>query len=131
VTAQAIPRALNDAADYIEKSLMETGYSVQRQEFEAHDTRCFNLEAEILGTTKPKEIVLVCAHYDSVIGCPGANDNGSGTAALLVLAKSLRTVNTDRTIRFVFVTNEEPPISKRRDGSYARRCRQQAKILRR
>jgi Zn-dependent M28 family amino/carboxypeptidase len=51
----------------------------------------------------------VGAHYDSVQGAPGGNDNGSGVAAALELARALRDAKPARTLRFVFFVNEEPP----------------------
>jgi Zn-dependent M28 family amino/carboxypeptidase len=68
-----------------------------------------NLEGEIAGTQKPEEIVLVGAHYDSVPVSQGANDNASGVAAVLEIARLLRTEPFSRTVRFVAFVNEEPP----------------------
>ncbi len=70
---------------------------------------------------------MVGAHYDSVIGSPGANDNGSGVAALLALARRLAGRQYPRTLRFVAFVNEEPPMFQAAGemGShiYASRCR--------
>jgi Zn-dependent M28 family amino/carboxypeptidase len=52
-------------------------------------------------------VVLVGAHYDAVPGSPGADDNGSGTAGLLEVARVLRGAPTRRTVRFVLFTLEE------------------------
>jgi Zn-dependent M28 family amino/carboxypeptidase len=68
-----------------------------------------NLSAEIPGSTKPEEIVIVGAHYDTVYDCPGADDNTSGVAALLELARLLKDSHPARTLRFVAFVNEEPP----------------------
>src|SRR5205814_8680392 len=54
------------------------------------------------------EIVVIGAHYDSVIGCPGANDNASGVAALLALARRFARERCGRRVRFVCFPNEEP-----------------------
>ena len=91
------PDALNAAADWIEKELRSLGYAVSRQDYAVHlhqeglpkidSVACFNLEVEIPGGSRAEEIVVVGAHYDSVYGCPGANDNGSGVAAVLELAR--------------------------------------------
>ena len=56
-----------------------------------------------------QEIVVVGGHYDTVSDSPGANDNASGTAAVLELARLLRNERFNRTIRFVAFVNEEPP----------------------
>jgi Zn-dependent M28 family amino/carboxypeptidase len=62
------------------------------------------------GTEFPEEIILIGAHYDSVIGSPGANDNASGVGALLEISKAFRGRNPPRrSLRFVAFVNEEPP----------------------
>jgi len=72
-----------------------------------------NLHAEIPGTTKPDEVLIFGAHYDSVElvngPCPAANDNGSGVATVLALARRLANCKPQRTIRFALWVNEEPP----------------------
>jgi hypothetical protein len=114
------------AADFIETELEKAGYSVTRQDFEVQQKTCYNLVAERKGSTSPDQIVVVGAHYDSLMGTVGANDNGSGVAANLALARLLAGHKTDRTIRFVFFANEEPPFFQTDDmGSlvYAAKCR--------
>jgi len=118
------PRELVKAADYIEAEFRAAGYTVKRQEYEVSGTTCANLEAELPGKGHPEEIVIVGAHYDSVIGTPGAN--GSGVAAMLSLARSVPGRMLDRTLGFVAFVNEEPPYFRTDQmGSrvYARRCR--------
>jgi hypothetical protein len=118
---------LEDAADYIRKSWQDIGYLVKQQEYEAKGVVTANLEIEIPGQGSTDEIILVGAHYDSVLGSPGANDNGTGVAALLEIAELLKDVDMQRTVRFVAFTNEEPPFFlSRKMGSrvYAIRSRQ-------
>jgi acetylornithine deacetylase/succinyl-diaminopimelate desuccinylase-like protein len=103
------PTALADAADYIEQQWQAMEYEVVRQTYELQDCRCSNLEVTRPGRHRPEEILLIGAHYDSVFGSPGANDNGSGVAALLEMARHLTNVEVDRTVRFVAFVNEEPP----------------------
>lgn len=120
------PRELAMAADWIEAELAAMGYKVKRQEYDVSGVTCCNLEAEILGAKLPQEIVVIGAHYDSVPGTPGANDNGSGVAAMLSLARRFAQQKTDRTLRFVAFVNEEPPYFQTKDmGSwvYAKACR--------
>ena len=120
---------LRQTADYIEAEFLAAGYSPRRQEYEIDSTPCHNLEVEILGTKRPDEIVIVGAHYDSVPGSPAANDNGSGVAALLSLARFYVPFPAERTIRFVAFVNEESPYAHTPQmGSwvYARRCKQRA-----
>ena len=119
------------AADYIGNTFSNAGYAVHRQSYTpkcgaARNRTCDNIEVEIRGTVKPAEIILIGAHYDSVAGCPGANDNGSGVAALLELARAWAGHPSERTLRFVAFANEEPPYFWTSDmGSavYADRCR--------
>ena len=88
------------------------------------DRACHNIEAEIRGA-RP-QIVVIGAHYDSVFGCPGANDNGSGVAALLALARRFAGKPTGQTLRFVAFVNEEPSyFQTEKMGSfvYASRCK--------
>ena len=103
------PKRLEAAASYIESTLGEIGYTVRSQAY-THDGRPFrNLEAVLPGQARAEEIVLIGAHYDSVIASPGADDNATGVAAVLELARLLKAERFDRTIRFVAFTNEEPP----------------------
>jgi len=121
------PRELNQTADYIEAEFAGAGYEVKRQQYGISGTDCFNLEVEISGTTRPDEIVIIGAHYDSVVGSPAANDNGSGVAAILGLARKFRQRTCGRTVRFVAFVNEEAPYAHTKQmGSwvYARRCRE-------
>jgi Zn-dependent M28 family amino/carboxypeptidase len=102
-------QALNRAADYILARLDASGYTTERQTFEVSKLPVSNLEATVIGTVRPQEIIVAGAHYDSVPHCPGANDNGSGVAALLELADRFSRRPQPRTIRFVAFVNEEPP----------------------
>jgi hypothetical protein len=103
------PEALDAAAAHIERSFVAAGYRPLRQIYEVAGVHCSNIEVEIGGASKPEEIVVLGAHYDSVIGSPGADDNASGVAALLEIARRLRGLEPDRTLRFVAFVNEEPP----------------------
>lgn len=118
---------LTEAASYVTERFEKSGYRVERQTFQVHELDCHNLIVELTGKRTPKEIVLVGAHYDSARGTPGANDNGSGTAALLELAHRLHGKSFAKTIRFVAFTNEEPPYFQQAEsmGSwiYAKSCR--------
>lgn len=117
---------LEAVANFLKKSLTASGYKVQQQTYQAYKQNFSNLEVEITGTKHPKEIVIIGSHYDSVDGSPGANDNGTGAAAVLELARLFADKNTSRTLRFVEFVNEEPPFFQTNDmGSmvYAKRCR--------
>jgi hypothetical protein len=111
------------AADFIEQSLGDAGYTTARQTFTTEGVVCANIEAERRGSSD--EIVIVGAHYDSVDGSPGVDDNASGVAGLLALARVFAHTQGRRTIRFVAFANEEPPyFMTDQMGSwiYAKRC---------
>ena len=115
---------LNAAADFIENSFSRAGLQPRRDSYEMHGQACHNIEAEIRGASP--RILLVGAHYDSVLGSPGANDNGSGVAAMLALARRFVGRKTEHTLRFVAFVNEEPPYFLSNEmGSfvYAGRCK--------
>jgi hypothetical protein len=131
---------LNAAAGFIEDSFSRAGLHPRRDSYEIRGQACHNIEAEIPGgsqgaaVSSPPQIILIGAHYDSVFGSPGANDNGSGVAALLALARRFSEKQSERrltqtpykTLRFVAFVNEEPPHFLSGDmGSfvYASRCK--------
>jgi hypothetical protein len=116
---------LQAAADFIEASLARTELTPRRDSYEVRSRACHNIEVEIRGT-RP-EILVVGAHYDSVSGSPGANDNASGVAGLLALARRFAGKPCGQTLRFVAFVNEEPPYFQTEEmGSlvYARRCKE-------
>ena len=121
------PREYALAAQWIEQSMTAAGYQVARQTFQVKGKTCVNLEAEIVGAQRRDEVIVLGAHYDSMPGTAGANDNGTGVVALLTLARRLSGQRPLRTLRFVFFANEEPPhFQTAAMGSlvYARRCQQ-------
>ncbi len=103
------PAALHAAEAYIRDTWSALGYEVLRQAYDAAGVESANLEIRIGGSERASEIVLAGAHYDTVPGSPGADDNASGVAALLELARLLRATACPRTIRLVAFVNEEPP----------------------
>lgn len=116
---------LNAAADFIENSFSKAGFRPRRDSYELNGQMCHNIEVEIRGSS-PK-IVVMGAHYDSVPGCPAANDNGSGVAAMLALARRFAGKSVESTLRFVAFVNEEPPYflsSQMGSYVYASRCKE-------
>jgi len=103
------PDALHAAAHYIREEWTAMAYAVTAQSYLAHGVRSENLEVTRQGRSKPGKIVLIGAHYDSVKGSPGANDNASGVAALLELARAFKGMTPECRVRFVAFLNEEPP----------------------
>jgi hypothetical protein len=104
---------LEKVARYIEATLASMGYAVGRQEFFADGKPVRNIDVTIesAGRSADPEVIVVGAHYDSVFGSPGANDNGSGVAAVIELARLLRDLDGvgAKRIRLVLFVNEEPP----------------------
>jgi hypothetical protein len=103
------PRALDAAAEYVAGAWGSFGYEVATERYEVGGTRCANLHAERRGAARPERILLLGAHYDTVPGCPGANDNASGVAALLEISRRFAVLAPRTTVRFVAFVNEEPP----------------------
>ena len=101
---------LRKAAGHVEGSFAEMAEAVAPQEFAVLAGQTVaNLEVERRGLDRPQEIVVVGAHYDSVPGSPGANDNATGVASLIEIARLLRPSRLRRTVRFAAFVNEEPP----------------------
>jgi hypothetical protein len=101
--------ALEQAADWIEAQVAAMGWTVVREEYEVDGQPFRNLYVEIKGEGAPDELVVIGAHYDSAQGTPGADDNATGVAALLYMARALHGAKPARTLRLVWFTNEEPP----------------------
>ena len=100
---------LIEAAEFLERSLQEAGYETRRQEFTVDQQTVWNIDVQCTGDRYPDEIVVVGAHYDTVPGSPGANDNGSAVVANLALARAFARLTPERTVRFAFFVNEEMP----------------------
>jgi hypothetical protein len=125
----AHPAALERSALYIERSLAGIGYEVARQPFDSDGHMVRNIEAAIEPAARDALTLVVGAHYDSYSDAPGANDNGTGTAAVIELARLLADLKgkSPLRIRLVLFVNEEPPYFRtERMGSlvYARRLKQ-------
>jgi len=101
------PAALENAADYVGEQLATLGYEVTAQNF-PDNGRCFrNVIGTCRGRSRQDERVMVLAHYDTVAGSPGADDNASGVAVLLEVATLLASLNFERTVHFVGIALEE------------------------
>ncbi|MDP1709242.1 MAG: M28 family peptidase [Gammaproteobacteria bacterium] len=103
------PQALHAAATYITQEWQQQGYTVNPQTYDVSGVACSNLEVTRSGSSKPDEIILIGAHYDTVAGSPGADDNASGIAALLEISRTFVALAPERTVRFVAFVNEESP----------------------
>ncbi len=80
-----------------------------------------NLIIEFPGRDLPKEVLIIGAHFDAAPGAPGADDNGTGTAALLELTRVLKDRPLRRTVRLIFFNLEE--IGLKGSAEYVRKNR--------
>jgi len=108
------PPSFDAAAVYIETALAADGYRSTRREYAAGGGRVRHIEGAIMNVAqgeRAERIFIVGAHVDAAQGAPGANDKGSGAAAVLELARLLKTMrpSAGTEVRFVFFVNEEAP----------------------
>jgi len=103
---------LEAAARYIEDTLTSLGYMPIPQVYEVDGRSVRNIEV-VIGPDVPetRESFVVGAHYDTAGDSPGANDNGSGVASLLELARAFGDLKPSKRVRLVFYVNEEQPYS--------------------
>jgi hypothetical protein len=118
---------LDQAAAFIFDSMSTAGYQPMSQWYSIGGRQCRNVESVVGGSDRAREVVVIGAHYDSVAGSPGADDNASGVAVMLALARRFAGAHPHRTLRFVAFANEEPPyFMTDQMGSlvYAKRCKE-------
>jgi Zn-dependent M28 family amino/carboxypeptidase len=123
------PADLKAAEDYVAQTFAAMGYAPRRQTYINQRTAVSNV---IAGDENPDGYYILGAHYDTVPGTPGADDNASGVAVLLEVARLARTPAPPRPWAFIGFTCEEPPsffTPSMGSRVYARQARQQkAKI---
>jgi hypothetical protein len=100
---------LDRARTYIEEQFRQIGLEAISIPYTFEGETFYNVEAMLKGSEPSGPDIVIGAHYDSVEGSPGANDNATGVAALLELAHLLRQEKLSRTIRLVAFVNEELP----------------------
>ena len=123
---------LKKCAEYIKQELDSFGYPLEIQQYEIEGKQVENIIAVKRGSKFPEAVVIVGAHYDSCFN-PGADDNASGVAGLLELARSLKDKDTEMTVKFIAFTCEEPPFFKTENmGSrrYARKAKASGEDIR-
>lgn len=103
------PTVLSGAAQYLEDRFKSLDLHVNSQWYDCGRARVRNLIVEQQGRDSRKAVIVLGAHYDTVVGTPGADDNASGVAGLFELARILKKYKNQRTIQFVVFTHEEPP----------------------
>ena len=97
--------ALEERARFIDECLASLGFVVEDDRFSFHGRVYRNIVATARGMTPRRDWVLVGAHYDAVMGSPGADDNASGVAVMIEAARSL---GPREGLKFVAFTLEEP-----------------------
>jgi hypothetical protein len=97
-----------EAGTYIYNEFLSMDLEVRYHNWSYGGFQDRNIEATLYGNNNNSdEIYIICAHYDTVMGCPGADDDGSGIAALLSIAYILRQYSFNHTIRFIAFSGEE------------------------
>jgi hypothetical protein len=101
-----------EVANYLFKRFQEYGISVELDEYYFGDKKWKNVIATIPGGSEPEDIYMLVAHFDSIseqpeISAPGADDNASGTAAVLEIARILKDLPLGSSIQFGIFSNEE------------------------
>ena len=100
-------RELEQAAEYIHRNFERYGLLVTREPFQWEGIEVRNIVGEKKGETSPEKVVILGAHYDSVPGSPGADDNASAVAVLLEVARAVSRLSLSTTVRFIAFTLEE------------------------
>ncbi|MGD2186261.1 MAG: M28 family peptidase [Desulfobacterales bacterium] len=110
----SVPQNHKKSALYITSFLRELGLAVDHQTYSYAQLPVDNIAVEISFDAHPKHRILIGAHYDSVSGTVGADDNASAVAVQLevarLLAQQAGTQALDLAVRFVFFALEEPPV---------------------
>ncbi len=107
---------LENAADYIETQFQQMGLETRNLPYEYHGNKFRNIEAKLVAEGLSRSSIVLGAHYDTAEGTPGANDNATGVAVLLELARLVKDSKLCMPIRFVAFANEEPPYFGSREG---------------
>jgi Zn-dependent M28 family amino/carboxypeptidase len=103
------PGSLQATTDYLRDTLKQAGYAATEHTYSTEGHAVSNIEASLVGSDDSSGPVIVGAHYDSVAGTVGADDNATGVAGVLEIARLLQGSKLRRTVRFVLFVNEEPP----------------------
>jgi hypothetical protein len=96
----------DQAAHYIFDTFQNMGLVVRYHNYTDATVSGSNVEATLYGNDTTN-IFIICGHYDSVAAGPGADDDGSGVAAVLAAAEIMRNYDFDHTVRFVAFSGEE------------------------
>lgn len=105
----ARPQTIAATIGYLRSQWAEMGLAVQAETYDALGREATNLVVDRPGKGRGHEIILLGAHYDTVEGTPGADDNASAVAVLLEVSRLLREHQGSRSARYVAFACEEPP----------------------
>ncbi len=99
-------------SEWLYEKLSSYELSPQFHEYLHQGCTWVNVVGTLRGLRRPSEIVILCGHYDSISEdpynfAPGANDNGTGTAAIVEIARVFSNYDFDRTVRFILFSGEE------------------------
>lgn len=124
---QSSPAGLQRAADYLSKSFQALGFKVTEHAFAAQGGTFHNVVATLPGATASGAApLIVAAHYDTVLGSPGADDNASGLAVLLETAARLSRTARPRELRCIaFGLEEDNLLGSRAYVADLRKARQE------
>lgn len=100
-----LPSSIHSTVAYLKKALDQCGYQVEEEQYDSQYQT--NVIAELPGTISKNRVFEIGAHYDTKPNTPGADDNASGLAGLLEIARVMAGVKSRRTIRFCFFGLEE------------------------
>jgi len=103
------PESLHAVNEYARDELGRAGFAISEHSYSLDGQKVSNLEAILVGSEGASDTVVLGAHYDSVPGTVGADDNATGVAAVLEVARMLQGSKLHKTVRFVLFVNEEPP----------------------
>jgi hypothetical protein len=98
---------LEQAAQYIKREFLKAGLDVTEDHFQWEGKPYKNIVGEKKGMVFPDRVYILGAHYDTVPGSPGADDNASGIAVLLEVGRNIQTVPLGCTVRLVAFSLEE------------------------
>jgi len=100
--------ACESAGAYLYNELESMGLEVRYHNWSSSSYSARNIEGTLVGLNETSdEIYIVCGHYDTVSGSPGADDDGSGTVAVLAAAYIMSQYAVNHTVRFVAFSGEE------------------------
>ncbi len=100
---------IREAEQYIRTFLDKQEIPFELQGYDHEGNRYNNIVVSLEGDSRREETIIIGAHYDTVSGTPGADDNASAVAVLLELCRALKDYRPERTLKLVFFVLEEPP----------------------